>query len=53
MITIKFIDIKYEANICSNCVASVGVMLVYLQHLTKLQVLNKTNHFMDMVQNQI
>ncbi|WP_339332442.1 iron-sulfur cluster assembly scaffold protein [Paulownia witches'-broom phytoplasma] len=48
----KIIDIKYEANVCSICVASASVMSVYLQHLTKTQTLNKINHFMAMVQNQ-
>ncbi|MGL9688059.1 MAG: iron-sulfur cluster assembly scaffold protein [Candidatus Phytoplasma sp. TWB_XP] len=40
----KIIDIKYEANACSICVASASVMSVYLQHLTKTQTLNKKKH---------
>ncbi|AGL90167.1 NifU homolog involved in Fe-S cluster formation [Candidatus Phytoplasma australiense] len=43
------LDLKYEANACSICVASASLMSVFVKNLDKTTSLNKINHFCAMI----
>ncbi|WP_349402036.1 iron-sulfur cluster assembly scaffold protein [Candidatus Phytoplasma solani] len=46
------LDLKYEANACSICVASASLMSVNMKNLDKKSSLNKINHFIAMINKE-